>query len=157
MATCRACRKCKKSKIAGLGCLRVATVAISNHPPKKSSCGGWPEGPNLNFEKNALVHFLVTKIPPQGKLRNGLKMMVSGRKHLLGRVKTSDLVQSGRGHLPRCCGANMGPKVINHDDIALGRPENTHLGIWRPLGEVPPPPICEFALAFLRAWRTLRN
>ena len=74
-----------------------------------------------------------------------LKMMVSGLNHLLGRVKRSDLVQCGRDTPPpRCFGrANTGPKVINHDNITLGRPENTQLGIWRPPGS----PLLE-----LRVW-----
>ena len=38
------------------------------------------------------------------RLRNGLKMMVSGLNHLLGRVKTSDLVQSGRDTSPDVVG-----------------------------------------------------
>ena len=50
-----------------------------------------------------------------------LKMMVSGLNHLLGRVKRSDLVQSGRDTSPDVVGgANTGPKVINHDNITLG-------------------------------------
>ena len=39
-ATWQACQKCKKSKTAGLGCLRVATVAILEHPPNKVAVEG---------------------------------------------------------------------------------------------------------------------
>ena len=34
------------------------------------------------------------------RVKNGLKMMISGLNHLLGRVKRSDLVQSGRDTSP---------------------------------------------------------
>ena len=62
--------------------------------------------------------------------------MVSGLNHLLGRVKRSDLVQSGRD-IPRCCGrANTGPGVIHHDNITLWDIPKTliwaHLGLWKP-------------------------
>ena len=50
-----------------------------------------------------------------------LKMMVSGLNHLLGRVKTSDLVQSGRDTFPSVMGGlKRAKKVINHDNITLG-------------------------------------
>ena len=37
-------------------------------------------------------------------VKNGLRMMVSGLNHLLGRVKRSDLVQSGRDTSPDVVG-----------------------------------------------------
>ena len=48
-----------------------------------------------------------------------LKMMVSGVNHHVGRVKRSDLVQSGRATSPDIVGG-LTPSVINHDDITLG-------------------------------------
>ena len=57
-----------------------------------------------------LIHFF-------SRVRNELKMMVSGLNHLLGRVKSPEWV----GHLPRWCGrAETGPGVIHHANIALG-------------------------------------
>ena len=71
--------------------------------------------------------------------------MGSGLNHLLGRVKRSDLVQSGRDTSPDVVGGlTWGHKVINHDNITLGTSRKysfgliwTHLGLWRPL-EVKP-------------------
>ena len=49
------------------------------------------------FQMSQHIHFFF-------EVRNGLKMMVSGLNHLLGRVKTSDLVQSGRDTSPDVVG-----------------------------------------------------
>ena len=59
-------------------------------------------GPNHNgnmfyFQMPQHKHFF-------SKVRNGLKIMVSGLNHLLGRFKTSDLVQSGRDTSPDVVG-----------------------------------------------------
>ena len=59
-------------------------------------------GPNHNgnmfyFQMPMDIHFF-------SRVRNGLKMMVSGLNHLLGRVKRSDLVQSGRDTSPDVVG-----------------------------------------------------
>ena len=51
-------------------------------------------------------------------------MMVSGLNHLLGRVKRSDLVQSGW---------DTSPDVVEIISL-LERPENTHLGPFGPVG-----------------------
>ena len=51
------------------------------------------DGNMFNFQMPQHIHFF-------SRVRNGLKMMVSGLNHLLDRVKTSDLVQSGRDTSP---------------------------------------------------------
>ena len=71
--------------------------------------------------------------------------MVSGLNHLLGRVKRSDLVQSGRDTSPDVVGGLTRAQITI---ISLWEhPENTHLGIWRSRWR-PPSLSCEFALAF---------
>ena len=59
-------------------------------------------GPKCNgnmfcFQTPQHIHFF-------SRLRNGLKMIVSDLNHPLGRVKTSDLVQSGRDSPPDVVG-----------------------------------------------------
>ena len=76
---------------------------------------------------------------------NGLRMMVSGLNHLLGRVKRSDLVQSGRDTSPDVVGGLTRAQEQYITVISLWeRPENTHLGLiwahlglWRPLEAKP--------------------
>jgi hypothetical protein len=46
------------------------------------------DGKMLYFTMQKHIHFF-------SRFKNGLRMMVSGLNHLLGRVKRSDLVQSG--------------------------------------------------------------
>ena len=65
--------------------------------------------------------------------QNGLKMMVSGLNHLLGRFQRSEFVQSGR---------NASPDVVGKS--TRGHPENTDWGSsgpleasWRPLEAKP--------------------
>ena len=70
--------------------------------------------------------------------KNGLKMMVSDLNHLPGRVKRSDLVQSGRDTSPDVVrGANTGPRVIYHGYTTLGTSRKhsfgAHLGSFGPL------------------------
>ena len=63
-----------------------------------------------------------------------LKMMVSDLNHLLGRDKTSDLVQNGRDTSPDVVG---GLTLAYECSIAVisrwGHPENTRLGSFGPL------------------------
>ena len=65
-------------------------------------------GPNYNGN---IFYF---QIPQHIRFFSGviieLKMMVSGLNHLLGRVRTSDLVQSGRDTSPDVVGGLARPK-----------------------------------------------
>ena len=55
------------------------------------------DGNMLYFSMQKQIHFF-------SRFKNGFKMMVSGLNHLLGRVKRSDLVQSGRDTSPDVVG-----------------------------------------------------
>ena len=71
-------------------------------------------GPNHNgnmfyFQMPQHIHFF-------SRVRNWLKMTVSVLNHLPGRVKTSDLVQSGRDTNTDV----VEGLTINHDNITLG-------------------------------------
>ena len=61
-------------------------------------------GPGLCHDRNILCTSMQKQIHLFSRVRNGLRMMVSGLNHLLGRVKRSDLVQSGRDTSPDVVG-----------------------------------------------------
>ena len=67
-------------------------------------------------------------------VKNGLKIVVSDLNHLLGRVKRSDLVQSGRGTSPNVVGGLIRTQEQYTTEISLwGRPENSDLRSSGPL------------------------
>ena len=61
-------------------------------------------GSGLCHDRNILCASMQKQIHLFSRVRNGLRMMVSGLNHLLGRVKRSDLVQSGRDTSPDVVG-----------------------------------------------------
>ena len=82
---------------------RIFSLLISSPAGQLSYLGGvkvsvlYFDGNMLYFSMPKHIHFL-------SRVRNGLRMMVSGLNHLLGRVKRSDLVQSGWDTSPNVVG-----------------------------------------------------
>ena len=119
------------------GGLRVATVAFLVHNPDpqlltfctsdKLPGGTWNfvtclkvVGPHHDGN---MFYFRYTNTSTYtfSRVRNGLKMMVSGLKSSSRKISDVRLRPEWAGHLPRCCGmADMGPGVIDHDRITLG-------------------------------------
>ena len=77
---------------------------LTRLPGGKWSCPAVAMGPGLCHDRNILCTSMQKQIHLFSRVRNGLRMMVSGLNHLLGRVKRSDLVQSGRDTSPDAVG-----------------------------------------------------